>query len=849
MKTHLPLSVFFVLFSFFTYGQFNQKSYTDFRDNVKDLTFNELKDLNSNPNQKYYKGYSLTPGANDIVYLDSVIQKLNLTKEEQELLMQNHFVVSERLNSNSFGSAYQSMVFNKDLPVFISTDLILHALHTSYDNILKGVEGSLMMPNIKDYITDLYNNLPAIATKYGSKLPVNIEDVDLYLSVALSLINNTKLQTRYASQENYDQIMKAIEGETLTGVQLFTNSTRTRSIDFSQFKVRGHYVYSEEDKRMNSANLEPYFKTMMWLGRIDFFMTPPPTGGEEPIWKFEEIQRMNVSAFILNEMMQASSKKTLLQQNNEIVSYLVGQSDNLTSEEYTGYLQSKGISDATQLMDSLVYVDYLAGLSTNPEFEQKYMGAFYFVDPKGDKPDVLPVSFLMSGQRFIIDSYVFANVVFDRIIYKGAKVQRMMPDPLDVLYSLGNNDALPFLEDELTTYPYATQLALMRYLIDGKEQPFWSESLYNAWLSSIRALNPAPDNENMPFFMRTGAWHQQKMNTQLAAWTQVRHDNLLYAKPSYTGGSNCSFPYSYIEPYPEFFKRLGDYANGAAQFFSGKEIRVDYSIPVDQYFKNFAGIMSKLGILAQKELDNQPFSTEEENWLKQFLQKQPFMECGAPPFTGWIWDLYWDGTKVTDPDFINVDLHTQPTDANGNIVGKVLHTGLGEINLGVCLAKVPGSNTTVAYTGAFMSYYENITSNFLRVTDQEWAKKVSSKNLPERPEWCNAYLANGNGNAYPIEKSLSTTMLVGINSIELNETSILAKIYPNPTTNFITVQLSGTNKLQVNYSVSDICGRVMKSGLVGFNNKSIDFTSFTKGLYVVKLSDGVKHQFVKVVKD
>jgi hypothetical protein len=91
--------------------------------------------------------------------------------------------------------------------------------------------------------------------------------------------------------------------------------------------------------------------------------------------------------------------------------------------------------------------------------------------------------------------------------------------------------------------------------------------------------------------------------------------------------------------------------------------------------------------------------------------------------------------------------------------------------------------------------------------------------------------------------------LVGINSIELDETSQLAKVYPNPTTNFITVQLSGTNKLQVNYSVSDICGRVMKSGLVGFSNKSIDFTAFPKGLYVVKLSDGVKHQFVKIVKD
>lgn len=849
MKTPSIFTILFVCISLLTFGQFNENSYLDFRQSVKDYSFEDLNNLNYNPDLKYYKGYNNTPESNEIVYLDSTIQKLELSSEELDLLMQNHFVVTERLNSSSFGAAYQSRVFNNDLPVFISTDLILHALHTSYDNILKGAEGSLMMPNIKEYLTDMYTNLPATATKYGTKLPVNIEDVDLYLTVALSLINDERLQTRYASQENYNQIMDAIEGETLSPVRLFTDNIRTRNIDFSQFKVRGHYVYTEQDKLCNAVNLEPYFKTMMWLGRIDFFMTKPPTGGVEPEWRFEEIQRMNVSAFIMNEMMQASSQKMLLQQNNEIINYLVGESDNLTSEEYTGYILSKGISDANQLMDSLVYVDYYDGISTNPEFEQKYMGAFYFVNTNGDKPDVLPVSFLMSGQRFIIDSYVFANVVFDRIIYKETKVNRLMPDPLDVLYSLGNNDALHFLKDELTTYPYATQLAQMRYLIDAKEPQFWSESLYNSWLSSIRALNPLPDDEHMPFFMRTGAWHQQKMNTQLAAWTQVRHDNLLYAKPSYSGGAGCSFPYSYIEPYPEFYKRLADYANNAAQFFSLKEIQIDFSEPLDEFFRNFAEVISKLEILAQKELDNQSFTTEEEDWLKQMLVAPSQVECGMMPFTGWILDLYWENSKVTDPDYINVDIHTQPTDESGRIVGKVLHAGLGEINMGVCLAIIPGSTTTAAYTGAFMSYYENITDDFLRLNDQEWANLVNEGKIPERPEWVNSYLANNNGNAYQAQKALPTTILVGVKSFTNNNSDRLASVFPNPTSNFVTLQLAESGTSYVNFSVYDICGRKMKSGLVSSTQERIDFTCFPKGMYVVKLTNGSDQQIVKVVRD
>lgn len=846
MKTPLLSMIFSVLFSLFAFGQFNEKNYLDFRKSVKDLSLEGLKSIYNNPNPHYYKGYNLTPKPDDILYLDSVVSKLNLTQNEQQLLMQNHFFVTERLKTRAFEGAYQT-IFNKDLPVFVSTDLILHALHTSYDLILKGTEQSLMKFNLQKFLDDLYQRVPEMALKYSASLPENVADVDLYLSVAQSLINGTRLQTRYADQENYNEIMDAIEAEQLAPVQLFTDKNRMRKIDFSQFKPRGHYV--SEPYLPDTFKLEPYFRTMMWLGRIDFPLTSPPTGNMEPNWRFEEIQRMNISAFILNEMMQKSSKKLLLLENEEIINYLVGESDNLTPGEYNSYLSSKGINDATQIADSAVYVDYHQGLSGNPEFAQKYMGAFYYVDPWSDKPDVLPVSFLMSGQRFIIDSYILANVVFDRIEYQGAKVPRMMPDPLDVLYALGNNDALHFLEEELSTYPYETQLALMRYLIDAKEPEFWSESLYNSWLSSIRALNPGPDDDNQPFFMRTGAWHQQKMNTQLAGWTQLRHDNLLYAKPSYTGGAGCSFPYSYIEPYPEFYKRLGDYATDAAAFFGGKNLHVDFSGQVDQYFRKFAEIMLKLERLAQKELDNQPFSEDEESWLKQMLVELPHMECGGMPFNGWILDLYWDQTKVTDSDFINVDIHTQPTDIGGNIVGKVLHAGLGYLNMGVCLAKIPGTETTAAYTGVFMTYYENITDNFLRLNDQEWERKVLDGNIPSRPEWVNSYLINHSGIAYPEQKSLPVTMLLGNKPIKIDESEILGRVYPNPARNYLTIKLTDTNQSRVYYSVTDICGREMKSGLMVSDQELIDLKAFPKGMYVVKLSDGVYRQFVKVVKE
>jgi hypothetical protein len=81
--------------------------------------------------------------------------------------------------------------------------------------------------------------------------------------------------------------------------------------------------------------------------------------------------------------------------------------------------------------------------------------------------------------------------------------------------------ALPLLRAELETYSYAPQLSTLRYLVDAYDESFWDASLYNSWLQGIRLLNPPAQTTGLPFFMRTAAWQQEKLNTQLASWAQV----------------------------------------------------------------------------------------------------------------------------------------------------------------------------------------------------------------------------------------------------------------------------------------------------------------------------------------
>jgi hypothetical protein len=92
----------------------------------------------------------------------------------------------------------------------------------------------------------------------------------------------------------------------MVSMPLFTYPDRNRNLDFSQFKVRGHYVYTQEDEWMGLKSLEPYFRTMMWLGRTDFFLTPLPANPWEKPWTDAEIQRMHYGAFMVNELIHSS---------------------------------------------------------------------------------------------------------------------------------------------------------------------------------------------------------------------------------------------------------------------------------------------------------------------------------------------------------------------------------------------------------------------------------------------------------------------------------------------------------------------------------------------------------------
>src|SRR6185295_5440772 len=122
-----------------------------------------------------------------------------------------------------------------------------------------------------------------------------------------------------------------------------------------------------------------------------------------------------------------------------------------------------------------------------------------------------------------------------------------VPSALDVAFSVfGNNQIVPELVARINRpkaapspdhtiqfrdgFPYQHNLAAIRAVIDAHPVSAWHQNLYVGWLDCLRTLSaPLSSDSRLPDAMRTRAWAMKDLNTQLASWTQLRHDTILYA--------------------------------------------------------------------------------------------------------------------------------------------------------------------------------------------------------------------------------------------------------------------------------------------------------------------------------
>jgi hypothetical protein len=625
---------------------------------------------------------------------------VGLNPAEEQVLAQNGFVISDRRKFPTFTYGYANL-YADHLPLFVSADSILYAVHRSYDEILKQLEIVSLRPTLKTLLTGMR---AALAGGAVAALDVTTaRDLDLYLAVALGMLDGAApAPVAGASASEIGSLIA--KANAASGAQVVVLFGVEREEDFSQFTPRGHYTDVPE--------LTSYFKAMMWLGRIDFRMIETQPDGSQLFRRRQFEGALGMSALVTAEL------TPLWDRLNGAIEAFVGESDNMRVTEFPSLLQRLGVADlaaARALDDATIAQGLVAG-----NYGAQRISSHIMINGVGKGTLPLSRTFLLLGQRYVVDSHVFSNLVYDRV--GGGGTYRMMPNPLDVAFAVfANNQAADLLKPELDRHRYASDLAAMRVLVDDHGEAFWGANLYNEWLGALRALSRAGAGISAPLEVAgTEAWGRRTLNAQLASWAELRHDTILYVKQSYTAGPVCEFPDALVEPRPEFFNRLQRYASKGAEVVRSLGIG-ELTQPVANYFVHLGTVAGILEEMAEFQEQGTPFSAQHMAFINETVTVQTL--CGGAYATGWYPRLFFNTNSTTFSPTI-ADVHTQPKDEGGGDVGRVLHVGTGYARLMVVTA-----NTCTgprAYAGLVSSYFEETTEKYLRLDDPTWEKRLDA---------------------------------------------------------------------------------------------------------------------------
>ena len=720
------------------------------------------------PTNQYLPQISFNPTA--IEFWNEFNQSsLSLNANEFSVFQTNGFVVSERLGSYSFADSFYT-VFTNDLPVYFSCDAALQAWHRSYAGMLQEIEETYMAPTLQTVLENMGAQIGSLSSQsVGTALPNGVSDADYFIAVARSLITGTNHYGSLGQDLKILATLSAINDlQPETPINLFGTN---RLVDCSQFQVRGHYETSERLKR--------YFQAMMWCGLADFRFTGTTN---------DNSLRELSGAIALHFLLQNSGEFNNWKAIDDVAQMFVGAPDSLNFAQLNDLLSAANVLSPADLPNTGALQALQSQLMTGQLGAQNIANGHYY-SPLSAEQLKLPRSFTVLGQRFVPDAWAMGQCVFDRVIWDTNgipgvedKVLRRVPSALDIGFSvLGNDHAVPSIAARIANTnghpwrdgkPYQHNLAALRQAIDAQNESAWTNNIYNSWLGCLRELSAPTTQPEYPDAMRTKAWGMKTLNTQLASWTELRHDTVLYAKQSYSVPLVCSYPDGFIEPRPTFWQRMRDLAlrtkalvstlPNTGQFtFEPSPLIFEPPFMVSMnwihanrllYLDRFASNMMVLHDISVKELNRQTLSSNETYFIQSLIEN-PAGYSGGRTYTGWYPGLFFynaraDRSKAFDPlpdkwDALVTDVHTDLPDQIAGDPGSVLHEGVGNAHL-LMIAVNWGPGDACVYAGPVFSHYEFELSNGTRKTDSQWKTDLKSGVKPPSPDWTQGFLVPGN---------------------------------------------------------------------------------------------------------
>jgi hypothetical protein len=674
-----------------------------------------------------YEGYALPL---DLATVD-IHRDIVLSDGARALLAQNGFVVTPA-EWREFYLLYENARY-REMPIFITTDSVYHVYHLIFDKMLRDLERQYFEPDIRSLTRACLQKAIELHTDLqGTELEGPARQVVAYFAVANALISPDDPVTvpPEAADLAAKEVARIAVHSGLEASPIFSmNCPDTcdpcdtdpppecrdqpcMCEDYSQYVPRGHYTRSEQ--------LQRYFRTMMWYGRINMRLQRPD----------ETRMALLITYILRNTDVNGTPAADVWAQVYDPTVFIVGKSDDLGFHEYGALWDSVFGPDAqpAAIADESKFTAFVEAARKLPPPQINSMWVYIWEDK-----EQVTQGFRFMGQRFVLDAYIFDEMTWREVGELGN--ERWLPKGLDVMAALGSEEAYTILDGmgETAYVNYPEQMTKLRGEVDALGMDSWTQNLYWAWLYAFEPLLESKGAQ-YPAFMQTQAWARKDIHTALGSWTELKHDTILYAKQSMAemgGGPPPEPPHGWVEPNPEVYARLLALTRMTYQGLESRGLLND-GADVNLTKANLQRLDDLLVFLldvSQRELAGEALTDEDYERIKFYGGELEAITLAAADQEGEGGSPFFD---EPEPAALVADVATDPN-------GFVLEEAIGPAYEIVVVIPDGNGGLHVAKGGVF-SYYEFSWPMSDRLTDEKWREMLEDGSAPDQPEWTGSFI-------------------------------------------------------------------------------------------------------------
>jgi len=646
-----------------------------------------------------------------------VSPEIYINPDYNEYLDKNNFLVDSTWYMHEFFPIYEANRYDI-VPNFITTDSALHTYHIYFNYLLEQLESEKLIKATVE-LTDLM--LEESEKQMGEFRGTMYEPIAkqnlAYFAVAKSILDD-----KYKSPDSIEKIVSAEleqinahEGISVSNIIGIADNPLNE--DYSQYIPRGHYT--------KTAELEKYFKAMMWYGRISFRLSNDK----------DTLSSILITKALLENKEAYGKWKNIF----EPINFFVGETDDLTFEDYKNlYVSIFGQQDTNaniQNSEKISLFKEKALALKNP-----LINSMPVLAPIIEDNDINEETkgFRFLGQRFTVDAMIMQKLVYRNVEADLEGNLRMLPKALDIPAVFGSEEALTLLTEmgETEYAGYSKNIEKLKTIISKYETKDWGSSLYWAWMYTLKAFTNGTYGAGYPKFMQNNDWKLKELVTFLASFTELKHDTILYTKQVYAEMGGGPFieqadDRGYVEPNPELYNRLLSIVRLTKNGLSKDDMLTEKMISDLEKLETMVKTLRDISI---KELENKTLSDEEYEFIRNY---------GGSLEHFWYEALTDEQKNEDQQAVLNGHGEAVIADIATNPNGVVLEEGTGAINKIYVVFPIDGE--LHLGVGGVMSHYEFEWPMNDRLTDEAWRKLLfpyesypyerESEFIPKLADW------------------------------------------------------------------------------------------------------------------